>query len=77
MSIFSYPFFALWAVCAVLYYTIAGKYQWLLLLGMSLVFYGYTAWIGENNERSIALHKSYNYKKQAQLKVTFLREGDS
>ena len=42
MSIFSYPFFALWAVCAVLYYTIAGNHQWLLLLGMSLVFYGYS-----------------------------------
>ena len=37
----------------------------------------YTAWIGENNERSIALHKSCNYKKQDQLKVTFLREGES
>ncbi len=36
----------------------------------------YAAWIGENNERSIELHKSFNYKKWDHLKVTFLREAD-
>lgn len=42
MSIFSYHFFIIWAAGVFLYYTIAGKHQWLLLLGMSLIFYGYS-----------------------------------
>lgn len=42
MNIFSYHFFVLWAAGVVLYYTIARKHQWLLLLCVSLVFYTYT-----------------------------------
>lgn len=42
MNIFSHNFFLLWAVSILLYYTIARRRQWVLLLVMSLVFYAYS-----------------------------------
>lgn len=39
MNIFSHGFFILWTISIVLYYTIAKKCQWILLLFMSLAFY--------------------------------------
>lgn len=37
----------------------------------------YISWIREDNLESINLHKTYNYKKQNQLKITFLRTGNT
>lgn len=42
MNVFSYHFFVLWLVSLILYYTIAGSRQWMLLLLMSLIFYVYS-----------------------------------
>lgn len=42
MNIFSHNFFLLWAVSVTLYYTIAKRRQWLLLLFMSFAFYAYS-----------------------------------
>ena len=42
MNLFSYEFYALWAVSILLYYTVARNHQWFLLLLMSLVFYTYS-----------------------------------
>lgn len=41
MDIFSYAFFVLWAAGILLYYIIAKHNQWLVLLILSLIFYGY------------------------------------
>ncbi|MEH2955796.1 MBOAT family O-acyltransferase [Candidatus Merdisoma sp. JLR.KK011] len=42
MNIFSHGFFLLWIISIILYYTIARRCQWLILLFMSLAFYAYS-----------------------------------
>lgn len=41
MDIFSYAFFILWIMGILLYYSIAKGKQWIVLLTLSLIFYGY------------------------------------
>lgn len=41
MSVISYLFIAFLICTLIIYYIMPGKLQWIVLLGASLVFYGY------------------------------------
>lgn len=40
MDFFSCPFFILWAVALIIYYTVGKKFHWIILLAISIIFYG-------------------------------------